>query len=70
MNKLTETPPVTLSGSPVEPEYTAIEKAFHQWSVPYTGMQEIDMEKSSHGRAFIAGWRAAMNSKENANEVS
>jgi hypothetical protein len=60
----TETPPVTLSGSPVEPEYNSIEKAFHKWSKPYTGMQLMDMEKSSHGRAFIAGWKAAMASKE------
>ena len=58
MYKLTETPPVTDSGSPAEPEYTAIEKAFHKWSEPYTGMQLVDMEKSSHGRAFIAGWMA------------
>lgn len=37
-----------------------IEKAFWEYSEPYTGMQLIDMEKSSHGRAFIAGWRAAL----------
>jgi hypothetical protein len=23
-------------------------------------MQGVDMEKSSHGRAFIAGWESAM----------
>lgn len=37
-----------------------IEKAFWEYSEPYTGMSQVDMEKSSHGRAFKAGWLAAM----------
>lgn len=39
---------------------TPIEKAFLEYAEPYTGMQGVDMEKSSHGRAFRAGWLAAM----------
>lgn len=41
-------------------EATPMEKAFWEYAEPYTGMQGIDMEKSSHGRAFIAGWNAAL----------
>ena len=41
-------------------EATPMEKAFWEYAEPYTGMQGIDMEKSSHGRAFMAGWLAAM----------
>ena len=41
-------------------EKTKLEEAFWEYSEPYTGMREIDMEKSSHGRAFIAGWQAAL----------
>lgn len=37
-----------------------IEKAFWEYSEPYTGMSSVDMEKSSHGRAFLAGWLAGL----------
>lgn len=37
-----------------------IEKAFWEYSEPYTGMSSVDMDKSSHGRAFKAGWEAAI----------
>lgn len=37
-----------------------MELAFWKWAEPYTGMQGVDMEKCSHGRAFMAGWLAAM----------
>ena len=40
-------------------EKSPLEKAFWEYSEPYTGMRLVDMEKSSHGRAFIAGWEAA-----------
>ena len=50
-----ETPPVMFSGSP-----TPMEAAFWEYAEPYTGMQGMDMQKSSHGRAFIAGWEAAI----------
>jgi hypothetical protein len=43
-----------------EMEPTPMEKAFWEYAEPYTGMQGIDMEKSSHGRAFMAGWEAAL----------
>lgn len=56
----TETPPVTKSGPPEMSVGTPMEIAFWAYAEPYTGMQEIDMEKSSHGRAFIAGWEAAL----------
>lgn len=56
----TETPPVTKSGSPETPVGTPMERAFWEYAKPYTGMQGIDMEKSSHGRAFMAGWESAM----------
>jgi hypothetical protein len=39
---------------------TNVERAFWEWSEPYTGMMEVDMLKSSHGRAFMAGWEAAI----------
>lgn len=41
-------------------EPTPMELAFWKYAELYTGMQSIDMEKSSHGRAFIAGWQAAL----------
>lgn len=37
---------------------TDMELAFREWAEPYTGMQGVDMEKCSHGRAFMAGWEA------------
>ena len=43
---------------------TAMERAFWEYSEPYTGMREVDMDKSSHGRAFMAGWEAAHKSLE------
>ncbi len=43
---------------------TAMERAFWEYSEPYTGMMEVDMLKSSHGRAFMAGWEAAPKSQE------
>lgn len=39
---------------------TNMELAFWKWAEPYTGMQGVDMEKCSHGRAFVAGWAAAL----------
>jgi hypothetical protein len=39
---------------------TDVELAFWEWAEPYTGMNRYDMEKSSHGRAFMAGWEAAI----------
>jgi len=37
-----------------------MKKAFEEWSVEITGMAGVDMEKSSHGRAFMAGWLAGL----------
>ena len=56
---MVETPPVTKSGSPEKPSGTTMEEAFWKYAELYTGMQGIDMKKSSHGRAFMAGWDAA-----------
>ena len=39
---------------------TNVERAFQVWSEPYTGMKDVEMLKSSHGRAFMAGWEAAI----------
>lgn len=36
-----------------------MEQAFLEYAESYTGVQGVDMEKSSHGRAFMAGWNAA-----------
>lgn len=41
-------------------EKTKLEQAFWEYSEPYTGMRLVDMGKSSHGRAFIAGWLAGL----------
>lgn len=41
-------------------DHTPMELAFWEYAELYTGMQGVDMEKSSHGRAFIAGWESAM----------
>ena len=51
----TETPPVSDLGSPTTP----MEKYFWEYASAYEGMKELDMEKSSHGRAFVAGWGSA-----------
>lgn len=45
-----------------------MELAFWEWAEPYTGMVRYDMEKSSHGRAFIAGWTAALKKVESLGE--
>ena len=57
---MVETPPVTKSGSPETDRCTTMEEAFWRYSEPYTGMQGMDMEKTSHGRAFMAGWLAGL----------
>ena len=55
-----ETPPVTKSGSRENDMCTPMEAAFWEYAEPYTGMRGIDMAKSSHGNAFMAGWLAGL----------
>lgn len=52
---ISETPPVTKSGSI---PWAEIQTAFDAWSEPITG-NRCDVQQSSHGKAFIAGWMAA-----------
>ena len=50
------TPPVISLGTiPTQ----AIQFAFDRWSIPITG-GSVDVNMSSHGKAFRAGWEAAM----------
>ena len=60
MSKSTETPPVSDLGPLPMAE---IQSAFDAWSEPITG-NRADVMMSSHGRAFMAGWDAALKHKE------
>ena len=44
----------------------AVQEYFDKWSIPITG-GTVDVETSSHGKAFIAGWKAAMEYLKNGN---